>query len=249
MVALAFAWLVLLVLDLVYGLSRVGQFASDAIWVSFVVEFVIKLAIAPNKPRFVAKNWLTILSLLLPALRILRPLRLLRVARGARLLRVVGSLNRGMRALGRTMGRRGFGYVVLLSVLVVVGGAAGMYAVEQDAPGGGFSSYGDALWWSAMTLTTLGGSYAPATTEGRTLTLLLALYAFSVFGYVTATLASFFVERDAGSPAAQTVGKEDVDRILGELRALRSERDEAASQVDKPVLERPEGTRKKDLSS
>jgi voltage-gated potassium channel len=226
MVVLAFMWLVLLVLDFVYGLNRIGQAISDLIWVLFAVEYVVKLAVAPSKKRYFLKNWLTLLALFLPALRILRPLRLLRVVRGARLLRVVSSLNRGMKALGRAMGRRGFGYVVALSVIVALGGAAGMYALERDAPGGGFETFGDAFWWTAMTLTTLGAPYAPETAEGRTLTLLLALYAFSVFGYVTATLASFFVERDAKAPGAETAGKVELVKIrqeLGEIRAVLRE--------------------------
>jgi len=32
---------------------------------------------------------------------------------------------------------------------------------------------------------------------------LLALYAFAVFGYVTATLATFFIDRDADSEEAK----------------------------------------------
>ncbi len=43
----------------------------------------------------------------------------------------------------------------------------------------------------------MGSDYWPRTPEGRILCLLLALYAFAVFGYVTATLASYFIGRDA----------------------------------------------------
>jgi trehalose 6-phosphate synthase/phosphatase len=56
--------------------------------------------------------------------------------RGARLVRVVASVNRGMKALGRSFARRGLGYLVALTLLVTVGGAAGMYAFERDAVGG-----------------------------------------------------------------------------------------------------------------
>ena len=48
-----------------------------------------------------------------------------------------------------------------------------------------------------MMLTTIGSDYFPQTAEGRVLCFILALYAFAVFGYITATLATFFVERDA----------------------------------------------------
>jgi hypothetical protein len=87
-------------------------------------------------------------------------LRAARAARGARLVRVVASLNRGMRALSRSMGRRGFGYVVALTPLVTVAEAAGMYAFEDELPGGGgLAGYATALWWTAMVMTTLGSDW------------------------------------------------------------------------------------------
>ncbi len=60
----------------------------------------------------------------------------------------------------------------------------------------GFPDYGSALWWTAMLLTTMGSDYWPRTTEGRLLCLLLAVYAFAVFGYVTAAIAAYFVGKD-----------------------------------------------------
>src|SRR5690606_9988450 len=127
---------------------------------------------------------------------VVRLLRTARAARSLRLLRVVSSTNRGMKALRASMGRRGLGYVVALTVLVTLAGAAGMYTFERDGTNG-FDSFGVALWWTAMIMTTLGSDYWPQTAEGRVLALLLALYAFAVFGYVTASLATFFIGRDA----------------------------------------------------
>jgi voltage-gated potassium channel len=141
--------------------------------------------------------------LALPALRLLRLARVARVARfaratrGIRLARLLSSVNRSMRMLAMGFRRRGLGYVVVLTVVVAVTGAAGMYRFELDAPGGpGFSDYGTALWWTAMLLTTMGSEYWPRTPEGRLLCLLLAIYAFAVFGYVTAAIAAYFVDRD-----------------------------------------------------
>jgi voltage-gated potassium channel len=137
-------------------------------------------------------------------------------------VRVVTSLNRGMKALGATMRRRGFGYVLALTVLITFAGAAGMYSFERAAPGGqGFASYGEALWWTAMLLTSLGSAYWPQSAEGRILCLLLALYGFAVFGYLTATLASFFIGRDAEDDEAELASAEDVRGVQGEIAALR----------------------------
>ena len=151
-------------------------------------------------------------------------MRLAQGARSLRLVKIVGTANRGMRALKASLGRRGLGYVMALTVVVVLLGAAGMLAFEAAAEvEGGFSSYADALWWTAMLLTSLGSEFWPRTPEGRLLCLLLALYGFAVFGYITASFASFFVERDAESEATQVVGARDLAALRKEIAGLREQ--------------------------
>jgi hypothetical protein len=50
---------------------------------------------------------------------------------------------------------------------------------------------------------------------------LLAVYAFAVFGYVTASLATFFVGRDAANPHAELAGADEVEALRLEVAALR----------------------------
>ncbi|HET9494719.1 MAG TPA: ion transporter [Chloroflexia bacterium] len=232
MLVLSFAWIVLFVVDVVWGLSPILETANTVIWIIFILDFAVRLTLAPYKLDFLKSNWLTAISLLAPGLRLLRiarlarVLRLARVTRGLRLLRVVSSLNRGMRALGAAMRRRGFGYVVLLTVIVALAGSAGILAFEGDVPegeGGVIRTYGDALWWTAMALTTMGSDYFPLTPEGRILGFLIALYAFAVFGYLTATLATFFVGRDAESAEGEIAGAVSVEALHGEIALLREE--------------------------
>jgi voltage-gated potassium channel len=229
MIVLSFVWLALFVVEFTRGLSPLLSALGTAIWAAFVVDFVLRFTLAPRKLAYLRGNWLTALSLVVPALRVLRVARLVRVLRAARALRgqrlvkVVGTLNRGVRALGRSFSRRGMGYVVTLTALVALAGAAGMYAFERDAPGSELTSYGSALWWTAMMLTSVGSDYFPHTGEGRALCLLLALFGFGVFGYVTAALATFFVGRDAQDPDAEVAGQASLDALRSEIAALRQE--------------------------
>lgn len=220
---LGIAWSILLVVDLTSGLTPWLQSAATVIWVVFILDFLLKLVLAPRKLAYLRSNWLTALALVLPALRVLRFARVLRVARGLRLARVITSLNRGMRSLRAAMRRRGVGYVSLLTILVSFVGAAGMYAFESPAEGGDLTSYGEALWWTGMLLTTAGSEYWPKTPEGRVLCFLLALYAFAVFGYLAATLTSFFVDRDAETEEGPLAGAEELRRLRKEIEALREE--------------------------
>lgn len=228
LLVLAFVWLALLIVELIRGESLWFEILGTIIWVIFLLDFAVELVLAPHRVAYLKRNWVTAISLLIPALRIFRIfrvfrlLRLARAGRSVRLIRVVSSLNRSMKALGTSLSRRGFGYVIALTMLVTFAGAAAMFAFENQSPGGP-NSYGEALWWTAMIMTTMGSQYWPQTAEGRVLCVFLALYAFGVFGYVTATLATFFVGRDAENDDAGLTGAKQLAALRKEVSALREE--------------------------
>lgn len=222
MIVLGFVWLLLLIIELLNNSSPVLETAGTVIWIIFIFDFAVKFVIAPEKIDFLKSNVLTIISLIVPAFRLLRffrLLRLLRITRGLRLVKVIGSLNRGMRVLSATMRRRAIGYVTVLTVIILFVGAAGMYAFEKDVTNG-LTSYSTSLWWTGMILTTMGSEYWPKTPEGRILCVLLALYAFAVFGYVTATLATFFIGQDADSKK-EIAGARQIEELKKEIRELK----------------------------
>lgn len=212
MVVLSFAWLALVIIDLAGGLNRSLEIASYIIWLLFILDFLVELIIAPRRLDYLKRNWITAIAILVPAFRILRIFRafkilqLARFSRSVSLLRIITSLRRGISATRIVLGKRGIGYVILLTILVMFSGAAGMTAFEntpalQEAGHvgvKGIDGYGDALWWSAMVMTTMGSEYWPKTLEGRILGWLMAVYAFAVFGYITATIASLFIQADSG---------------------------------------------------
>jgi len=228
---LGFVWLVLLVIELIWGLNKPLEYSSLTIWIIFIIDFFIKFILAPVKVDFFKKNWLTAISLIIPALilfRIFRFVRLLRALRGIRLVRIVSSLNRSMKSLGATMKRRAFGYVFLITLIVIFAGAAGMYALENPNPG--FDSYGMALWWTAMRVITAGNEFNPSTPEGRVLAFLIAVFGYTIFGYVTATFATFFIGRDAEEKDAPLAGAKDVAELKQEIIALRKSIDDLKSK-------------------
>jgi len=249
MALLGIVWLGLFIAEVVVGLDPLLSGLSTAIWVIFIADFALRLVIAPHRWAYVRHNWLTAIALIVPALRIARlaavmqSLRAARAARGIRLVRAVASLNRGFGALGSTMRRAGVWYVIALVLLVCFGGAAGMYALEPHGSNGqGFSGYGDALWWTAMIITTLGSAYWPRTTEGRILAVLISLIAIGVFGYITAALASLLVGRvsaagngDVAAGADMRAVRRDIAELRREIRELTGRQQSAGSTpVDEP---------------
>lgn len=225
MLVLSLVWLVIVIVELTWRVVPLIEIVILLIWAVFVIEFAVRLALAPAKGHFVAQNWLTLLALLLPAFRMLAVVRVVRFipfARGLTLVRVVGTANRSMNALRRGLSRRGLGYVALLTLAVVLLGAAGMLALEPAGQvEGGFRGYGDALWWTAMLLTTMGTDFWPRTAEGRMLCLLLAMYGFAVFGYITAALAAFFVGQEHGRGTQAVLTSEETEHLRRDMLSLR----------------------------
>lgn len=231
MIFLGFVWLILLIVEFIGGLSAVLQTVSIAIWVLFIIDFIIKFSLSPAKLHFLKVNWLTVISLIIPGLRIFRFLRVLRLIKGVRLIKVVGSLNRSMRSLSATMSRRGFGYVTMLTVVVNFAGAAGMYAIEKGHQG--FENYGMAIWWTSMRIITAGSDYWPTTAEGRTLAFILSLFGYAIFGYVTATLATFFIGRDAEEEDAPVAGAKEVEELKKMMVSLSAKMDEINKKISR----------------
>ena len=208
LIILAFIWLGIIIVDFTTGLTTQLLILNYAIWAIFILDFLIGLIIAPIKSDYLKSNWIIGLSVILPAfgiLRLFRAARLLRFSRFIRsvnLLRLLASMRRGISALKNILKSHGLGYIITITIILIFTGAAGMAyfespeAVNQSGnPNAtGLASYWDALWWTVMIMTTMGSQYWPVTVEGRTLGILLALYAFIFFGYIAANIASNFIK-------------------------------------------------------
>ena len=224
MIVLGIVWLALLVVQLVYGSSRWINDTTFAVWAIFVVDFLIRFFLAPKKVPFLKRHWLVALSLMLPALSVLRLTRVLAMLPSWQVLifRLLTGLNRSISVLGSTMRRRGMAYVLAVSLIVTIAGAAGIYAVEPHGSNG-IPNFWFALWWTGMMMTTMGSSYYPQTVGGQIICFLLAVFAFSIFGYITAAIASYFVHKDASDAASESPAQPSLAEVLDEVRQLRSE--------------------------
>jgi voltage-gated potassium channel len=218
---LAFVMLGLLLAQLLVPMDPAWQThvaqAQTAIWVIFAADFALELLLAPSKGAYLRQNWLVAISVLLPAVRSVRILRAARAIRGASLLRLLTTVNRGTRALEHVARRGQLGYVLGLTVVVTLAGAAGAYYFELDEPNASIQTPGDAIWWAATLVTTVNSPLAVVTLEGRLIGLLLRIYALAVSGYVTAIMAVhlFGLQSDDNAEALQG--------LRDEVRALRAE--------------------------
>ena len=159
-----------------------------ALWAVFVTEFLARFVIAPSKAGFLKKNWWQAVFLAFPFLRLFRVLRAARIARAGRL--VSGSLRAGRTAAGALTGRIGW----VLGVTAVVVLAASQVLFEF----GGYDSYADALFETAMAAVT-GEALSADSALGRIFSVALALYSVAVFASLAAAVGAFFLEGKKGT--------------------------------------------------
>ncbi|PRY09962.1 hypothetical protein CLV24_11630 [Pontibacter ummariensis] len=100
MFLLAIVWLVFLIIEFVQGLTEVQQQIVTAIWIIFILEYLLKLFLAQNKWAYIRNNLITLVALIIPAFRAFRLVRAIRILRATR----VASTTNFVRAL--TSGKR-----------------------------------------------------------------------------------------------------------------------------------------------
>jgi voltage-gated potassium channel len=201
-----------------------------SLWALFFVEFAVKFALAPSKRHYLRRHWLDALVVLVPFLRFLRILRVLRVTRALPVFRLLVFGGRGSEGVLVLLKRRRLGQLALISVLVILIGAAVGFMLENEAPGSRMETFGDALWWSASLVTTVASEIYPVTPGGRILGFLLMLYAVGIFSYFIASIASVLVDMDARQapeePAAEEGGVRLSRRELDVLRGILNRAEE-----------------------
>jgi voltage-gated potassium channel len=228
----AYAWQVL---DT--SLSPAGREALEVVltgtWALFGLDYVVRIALARRRWRFVRTHLLDLVVLALPMFRQLRALRL---------ITVVSVLNRQLRDDAR--GRVVF-YVVGSVVLIGFVASLAVLDAERYAPDASITTFGEAVWWTITTISTVGyGDRYPVTVEGRLVAASLMVAGIALLGVVTASLASWFVENLRRSRAA--VEREldevsaDVNRaevqlaeVLAELRAINARLDALERRPEK----------------
>lgn len=185
-----------------------------ATWAVLVADFLVRLVLSDQRLAFIRSTPLEIASIALP---LLRPLRLLR------LVTLLSAVNR--HAGGTLRGRVGI-YVAGSVTLVVFVAALAVLEAEREVDGN-IESFGDAVWWSMTTITTIGyGDHFPVSTTGRLVAVGLMLCGIALLGIVTAAVATWLIERvtevDEESRVATQRDFAELRRELAEVRTLLS---------------------------
>jgi voltage-gated potassium channel len=97
---------------------------------------------------------------------------------------------------------------------------AALIVLRNEPPDAGFESFGDALWWSMVSFTTVGyGDLYPTTAAGRVAGGLMMFMGLLALGTVSGVLASTFSDDRGRSDEDRAQS----DEVVDELRLLREE--------------------------
>lgn len=209
----ALAFLVLFSIDVLAEPTGAFKTAIDvALWTTyatFAVDYLARLRLAKPRLRWFGRHLFDLAIIVLPALR---PLRLLSLAV------VIKALQRVVR---QTIRGRVIVYTVFGTAIIIYASALAMLDAERGS-NSDIVNFGDALWWSFTTVTTVGyGDTVPTTFSGRLVAVALMVAGVSLLGVVTATLASWIVERVAEEDSAQkTATAAQIDELRREIREL-----------------------------
>ena len=198
----------------------------------FLADFTYRLLTAESKTRYFFRRfgWADLLaSLPFQQVKILRVFRLVRVFR---LLRDYGAKN-VVRSLLQDRAGSALLTLLLMGILVLEFGSLEILHVEQDAAGANITSASDALWYTIVTISTVGyGDRYPVTNEGRVIGSLIIIVGVGIFGTFTGYLANLFLAPSKPPPKqpADGPGASAVD--IGELRTLLAQQQTTIDEIN-----------------
>lgn len=176
-----------------------GRSLTLAAWFVFLADYLISLALSPDRPRYVRTHIPQAMGVLFPPLRVLL------------IFHVTYEVAHQTR--GR-FGDRVRLYLLYVSTLVILVSSLAVMAVERNAPGATIVNFSDALWWAAETVSTVGyGDMYPVTFAGRVIAVTLMVNGFLILSVLTATVAQKFVSSQfggAGSPQPEPLPEPEV---------------------------------------
>ncbi|MEX1217061.1 MAG: ion channel [Acidimicrobiales bacterium] len=180
LLALSTIWLVLAIFT---GQGKIDSipfflFLRIAISTIYLADLLIRSKLSGRGIRYPLSRPDLVISVVLPPIRIFSSMRLLR----------------------KMFSRGNLSQFLFVAVILMLNAAVIVWEFESRAPGANITTLGDALWWSVVTVTTVGyGDYSPVTFGGRITAVALLVLGLVSVAVVTAQIASNFLEQAPGN--------------------------------------------------
>ena len=190
-----------------HHIATIALVVRVGVSVIYGLDMTIRAALAKRHMHYLLTHPVGVLSIPFPPVRLVFSLRLL-----------------------RSVFRRGnLRRFLLAASVLVLNGAIIVYLFERHAPGSNIHSFGESLWWSLVTVTTVGyGDYVPVTLQGRVTAIFIMAIGILTLAVVTAQVSSSFVDQAArrrlddsvASPATTEILLAALDQRLARIEEL-----------------------------
>jgi len=211
------------------GLSNILLIMNVIFSAIFLLDFTYRLLTAPSKSDYFFRRfgWADLIASF--PLQQLKVLRLFRVMRVYRLLHEYGARN-VFRTLSRDRAGSALYILLFLGILVLEFGSLGMLRIEQYAAGANITTASDAVWYTIVTISTVGyGDKYPVTNAGRILGSIIIVIGVGIFGTFTGYLATTFLSsKDEPAVTPPSDGRRQVER----LKELLAQQQAAVDEVE-----------------
>lgn len=194
---LSFYVLIALLVDTIFKLppetSKLLNYIDNIICGVFLFDFIVRFKKADSKLAFMKWGWIDLIASI-PILDFMRAGRLLRVIRIIRLIRAFRSTRHIVQHVFKNKIQGTLTSVAIIAALMLLLSSVAILQFETD-PNSNIKTAEDAIWWSYVTITTVGyGDKYPVTTEGRVIAAILMTVGVGLFGTFTAFVSSWFVK-------------------------------------------------------
>lgn len=163
---------------------------DNTVYYIFVLDFVIRCLLSKNKLSFIKNHYIDLIALLPLHFFTNSPYGSL-----LKLMRVLTYLLRLIHNLRDVLYTNGFIYSLGSASIITIIGSFAIYFFERDSSTT-IKSYGDAFWWSIVTVTTVGyGDISPTTSAGRVIAIILMLSGIGFLSMLTSTVSTYFITK------------------------------------------------------
>jgi voltage-gated potassium channel len=205
---LILAIIILMSLDLTEEIqiesTKVLSFGYKSILLVFAFDYLLRLFISKNRWKYFKENILDLIAIfpfytIFSMVSFARYTKILRLGKTIKLLKIftfvklIAFIKKFNDKINTFIYSSGFLSILYLTISVLVLGAIGIYITEK---GQTVNSFGDALWWSFVTSTTVGyGDISPSTGFGRIIAAILMLSGIGFIGLLTGSIATYFMRK------------------------------------------------------
>ncbi|WP_318530973.1 potassium channel family protein [Apilactobacillus micheneri] len=198
------------------------NYIDKGILIIFAVDYFTRFFIAKNKWYFFRHNIFDLLAIIpfdgvFSMFRITRISRLFKILKLFRMFRFIGVVGKFWKNTKKFLKTNGLIWALVVGSTLILTSSM-IYSLAENI------DFGDAIWWSITTTTTVGyGDISPQTPLGKFAAILLMFTGIGIIGILTSAITSYF----------QTDKNDNkTDEILDEIHKLRIDNKKLNNKID-----------------